>query len=343
MTIDHTAISFLVFLIMVSLSSAFVPSRISATGTIRLTRESLNRHGSSVQFLIPTSLMNTDIPDSLSLLTNPLATLPSNIAALSANPINEAIQSSLSDNTYLFMLPLSTLIATSCQLSGIGGAALFGPTFLLIFPLLNLSLPSPGASVASALLTEVFGFASGLLGYSRRGLVDWDAAGRFIIISVPSAFLGAKGVSVLAGADANPVWLRSAYAILMLGLCAFLTLTPKPEAIYEEEECEVPDGNDDGSEDEVRSKTTADGKRTYTYLRPKLSPSSLTATVGGGSLTGLLGVGIGEVILPQLVRVSCMPVPLAAGTSVAIVVVTALTAACVQFLSLAESVSGEGV
>lgn len=62
------------------------------------------------------------------------------------------------------------------------------------------------------------------------------------------------------------------------------------------------------------------------------------ATVGGGSLTGLLGVGIGEVILPQLVRGSCMPVPLAAGTSVAVVVVTALTAASVQFVALAASV-----
>lgn len=160
------------------------------------------------------------------------------------------------------------------------------------------------------------------------------------MVSVPSALLGAKGVSFLAGDSVNPVWLRSAYALLMLGLCAYLTLVPKPEAIYEEEECDVPDSDDDG--EEMRSKTTADGKKTYTYFRPKLSPSSVTATVGGGSLTGLLGVGIGEVILPQLVRGSCMPVPLAAGTSVAIVVVTALTAACVQFLSLAESASGGG-
>jgi len=237
------------------------------------------------------------------------------------------------------MLPLSTLIATSCQLSGIGGAALFGPTFLLIFPLFDLSLSSPAASVASALLTEVFGFASGLTGYARRGLVDWETAGRFIIISAPSAFLGAKAVSILTGDSVNPIWLRGAYSLLMLSLCAFLTLAPRPDAIFDEE-CDVPEDGD--GEVLLRSKTTADGITTYNYLRPKLSPSSFVATVGGGSLTGLLGVGIGEVILPQLVRISCMPVPLAAGTSVAVVIATALTAACVQFLSLAESVSAGG-
>jgi len=235
------------------------------------------------------------------------------------------------------MLPIATLVATSCQLAGIGGAALFGPIFLLVFPILGISLASPAASVASALLTEVFGFASGLLGYSRRGLVDWGTAGKLCVVSVPSALLGALGAGYLT--ELNPVYLRGAYAVLMLGLCGYLVLAPRPEAILEEE-CEVPEGGDPDLFPDVRQKTTADGLTTYTYLEPRGTAGGVVATVGGGSLTGLLGVGIGEVVLPQLVRVSCMPVPLAAGTSVAVVVVTALTAACVQFVSLAASVGG---
>ena len=58
---------------------------------------------------------------------------------------------------YSFMLPASTAVATCCQLCGIGGAALFSPIFLLVFPLLGPDYPldSAAAAVASALLTAV--------------------------------------------------------------------------------------------------------------------------------------------------------------------------------------------
>lgn len=92
----------------------------------------------------------------------------------------------------------------------------------------------------------------------------------------------------------------------------------------------------------MRSITTADGIE-FNYLAPRSgSKRKFVATAAGGSLTGLLGVGIGEVILPQLVRGCCMPLPIAAGTSVAIVVTTAFAAAIVQFLTLAASVEGGG-
>jgi uncharacterized membrane protein YfcA len=68
---------------------------------------------------------------------------------------------------YWFMLPTATAVATLCLLSGIGGAALFSPIFLLVFPLLGSEyvLPSPATAFSTALITECFGFSSGLLGY----------------------------------------------------------------------------------------------------------------------------------------------------------------------------------
>lgn len=239
------------------------------------------------------------------------------------------------------MLPIATLVSMSCQLAGIGGAALFSPIFLLLFPFLGPQYPleSAGAALASALLTECFGFASGLSGYARRGLVDWEIARRFIVISIPTALVGALSAKYVSG---SPILLQCLYATLMLSLASYLLLAPRPAEIAKlaEEGCEIE--FDDTNPRDVRSITTADGIE-FSYLAPRSgSKRKFVATAAGGSLTGLLGVGIGEVILPQLVRGCCMPLPIAAGTSVAIVVTTAFTAAIVQFLTLAANVEGDG-
>ena len=64
---------------------------------------------------------------------------------------------------------------------------------------------------------------------------------------------------------------------------------------------------------------TGDKRRVMTMTREYLTDALVSITTDvGGFLTGLLGVGIGETVLPQLVRGCCMPVPLAAGTSVAV-------------------------
>jgi hypothetical protein len=64
---------------------------------------------------------------------------------------------------YWFMLPLGICVATCALLAGIGGAAIFAPIFLLIFPLLGKEYPlkSPAASVSIAIVIESFGFTSG--------------------------------------------------------------------------------------------------------------------------------------------------------------------------------------
>jgi len=254
----------------------------------------------------------------------------------SSNNVIDIIQSEENPFQYAFMFPVMIAIATCCQLAGIGGAALLSPVLLLIFPLLGPSYPlqTAASAIASALLTECFGFASGLSGYARRGLVDWGIAFQFAVVSMPSALLGAIAASSVAS---NPMLLRGVYATLMIGLALYLTLAEKPDEQMLKEECDISGFDDDGNG--LIKIMTADGTP-YEYLPPKKGDWKSTGiTVGGSGLTGLLGVGVGEVILPQLVRNCCMPIPVAAGTSVAIVVVTALTAAIVQFLTLASLVS----
>ena len=240
---------------------------------------------------------------------------------------------------YSFMLPVSTAVATSCQLCGIGGAALFSPIFLLIFPLLGPQYPldSSAAAIASALLTETFGFASGLTGYASRGLVDWPTARQFVAASVPMALAGALAAGSIA---AEPALLRGTYALLMLSISAYLVLTPTAAALATEE-CALPDGaREGGGELTSRTRVAADGRAFTFYAAPQADARSTGVTAGGSFLTGLLGVGVGEVVLPQLVKQCCMPLPLAAGTSVAVVVVTAAVAAAVQFAALAQATGG---
>lgn len=245
---------------------------------------------------------------------------------------------------YAFMLPVAIVVAASCQLVGIGGAALFSPIFLLIFPLLGPEYPlqSSAQAIASALLTEAFGFSSGLSGFYRRGLVDRTIAVQFLTVSAPFALIGAFCLSEFA---ANTKVLRAVYSVLMICLSLFLAFSPTDAGLASvaEQECRIDDeGADSNSETSMaRSLIAADG-RVFQYLKPpQSSPTSTAITAFGGFLTGLLGVGVGEVVLPQLVRKCCMPMPIASGTSVAVVLVTAAAAAVVQFGSLAGDTGGD--
>jgi uncharacterized membrane protein YfcA len=65
------------------------------------------------------------------------------------------------------MLPVAVAIATIAMASGIGGATFFVPVFILA-----LRLP-PEVAIGTGLITEVFGFASGLYAYAHKRLIDF--------------------------------------------------------------------------------------------------------------------------------------------------------------------------
>ena len=105
-----------------------------------------------------------------------------------------------------FMFPISIIIATIAMSSGVGGAIFFAPILLL-----GLGLP-PEVAIGVGLITEVFGFTSGLVAYLRRKLVDFRLAKAILVFSIPMAVLG-----VTAANYVNPDILR---AILVVGLLA---------------------------------------------------------------------------------------------------------------------------
>ena len=225
---------------------------------------------------------------------------------------------------YWFMFPVSIGVATCAMLSGIGGAALFTPIFILIFPLLGPEYPlsSTLAAIATALLTETFGFTSGFIGYYRRRMIDFAMARRFLKVSVPVAILGA-----IVAHEVHEGLLIGGYAVLVFVLAFGILFLHRHTAAVVTVGRSEPVG-------EVRKMTDSDGHE-YVYSMPHMRPRD-TATMGiGAFLTGMVSVGIGEVIISQLTRKG-VPVGIAAATSVMVVIVTVAFASTTLVLEVIQ-------
>ncbi|MBC93568.1 MAG: hypothetical protein CMM38_07985 [Rhodospirillaceae bacterium] len=229
---------------------------------------------------------------------------------------------------YWFMFPISICVATTAMLSGIGGAALFIPIFVIIFPILGPEYPlTTAAAIGSALLTEVFGFSSGFVGYYRKRLIDFGSAIPFLIVSVPIAIIGAI---LLATMKEQEVFLKGSYALLMLLLCPIILRHTPNDKIKDIKRL---DGKKGSNLKTARTITARDGN-IYKYDKPKLGLLGVLSTGIGAFLTGLLSVGIGEVIMPQLVKRNRVPVAVAAATSVFTVIITIASASFTQVTAL---------
>jgi uncharacterized membrane protein YfcA len=121
---------------------------------------------------------------------------------------------SFSATLYWFMLPIGIGVAMCAVTSGIGGAAMFGPLFLIIFPIMGKQyvIASARGAVALAIMLETFGFSSGIVGYYRRGLINYRLALRVSLFTVPGAVLSSVALIYVLSAT----FLKFAYSIFML-------------------------------------------------------------------------------------------------------------------------------
>ena len=189
------------------------------------------------------------------------------------------------------MLPTASLCAIAAQSAGVGGAALLSPIFTLGFAALGpeYQLSSPAMAFGAALFTETCGFSSGLVGYTKQGLVDRDVAVSYALAGAPFAIAGG-----FLGPRLDPSALRLGYGCLMMLLGGVLAFPPETS-----DDCEVlPD---------TRTLQSAGGE-TYVYLPPSVDLSSGVLTAAGALLTGMLSVGIGEVLVPQVLSPRRLPV-----------------------------------
>jgi len=234
------------------------------------------------------------------------------------------------------MLPVSSLVATGAMLGGIGGAAMFMPIFLIIFPLLGpeYAIAGPVAAIGVALLTEAFGFSSGLVGYFRRKLIDFQVAKSLIIVAVPSAIVGS-----FLSQYADPDMLKIMYGLLMLILTYIMLRRPTTK-----EKQKITDDTLAGKFAHIgheRKITDSDGN---VYKYHLCHPGKGRAFTGiGGFITGLMSVGIGEIVTPQLVKQCKMPVSVAAATSVFVIILTVIAASGTHVFALVSEGGIEAV
>ncbi|MEJ7754532.1 MAG: sulfite exporter TauE/SafE family protein [Candidatus Limnocylindrales bacterium] len=251
---------------------------------------------------------------------------------------------------YWFMLPVCIAIAGVAMFSGISGAAMLIPVFLIGFPLLGVPQLTTVEAIGTSLLLETSGFGTGLYRYFRLRLVDSATAWRLIALTLPLGMLGA-----LASAQAPVQALRLGYGVAMVALAVILVREAHPaEAAAVDEPADppvlagVPDcGAAPGAAyaptvdsthppcplGTARQIDAADGT-TYTYCAHGLRGQQLLSGVGA-FFAGLISTGVGEATLPGLVRRSRFPLAVAAATSTVVVAGTVVGAALTHMVQLA--------
>jgi len=249
----------------------------------------------------------------------------------------------MSWTVYWFMFPVCIAIATAAMFSGISGAALLTPTFLIGFPLFSVPRLGTLAAIGTSLFLETSGFGTGLYRYLRARLVDLKTAKSLVLLCLPLGVLGSVAASHVP-ADL----LRIGYGIAMLGL-AYVLLQDNEKGKRPSDEPTVGPGAAEPAplivseselahprcrEGEHRQLRAASGK-VYDFCAHGLGLQR--ALSGGGAVVaGMISTGVGEATLPSLVRRSRFPVPVAAATSTVVVACTVAGAAVTHFVELIQ-------
>lgn len=219
---------------------------------------------------------------------------------------------------YWYLFPISILIATTAMASGIGGAVFFSPLFILVFKL------EPSVAVGIALITELFGFTSGLIAYFRRKLIDLRLGRNLLMFSIPAAIVGSLSAEAFPAAVLKGIF---AVGIIFIGSQLYSSYRREERERLDEEIAE--DFRDTGESVLI----DRSGKK-YRYTVCNKNQGRMFAAIGGVFL-GMISVGLAELQEYHLVARCRVPAPVAVATSVFVVVVTVLIASLGHFYNFA--------
>ena len=207
--------------------------------------------------------------------------------------------------------------------SGIGGAVFFSPLFLLVLGL------SPTIAIGSALITELFGFGSGVLSYRKAKLIDYGLAKSLLVYSIPAAIVGSLVADYFSGDLLKGIF---AVGLIFIGWQLFVS--------FREERKHIADGGAIAeSETSFESELIDASGTVYRYTVCKKGVGKLFAVIGG-ALVGMISVGLAELEEYQLVARCKVPTPVAVATSIFTVVITVFFASLghiYQFATDADS------
>ena len=220
---------------------------------------------------------------------------------------------------FWYLLPISIAIATIAMSSGIGGAVFFSPLFMI-----GLGL-EPKIAIGTALVTELFGFSSGLYSYWKAKLIDFKLGFNLLLFSIPFAILG-----TLYGGLVPPIILKAIFGvgIIFIGYQLFTSWREEEKEILEiahKKEFEVT---------YERSIKDAEGN-IYNYTVCNKNIGRMFAAIGGAFL-GMISVGLAELQEYHLVAKCKVPTRVAVATSIFVVVITVLIASAGHFYEFAQ-------
>lgn len=219
------------------------------------------------------------------------------------------------DLTYWYMFPAAVLIAATANGAGVGGATFFSPLFVLVLSL------DPKIAIGTALITEVFGFSSGVVAHARAKAIDWRMARTLLLTSVPAAVIG----SLVSGAiDATALKL-----VLGVGLTAVAIAFLRHRA-REREDLAIARGEGVVSPYTTRHLVTSDGHE-FEYRVCRQREGRAFSGVGG-LFVGLISTGLGEANSYALIERCRVPSRISVATSVVVVAVTAIAASVVHLV-----------
>lgn len=226
---------------------------------------------------------------------------------------------------YWYMLPVSILIATIAMASGVEGATFFSPLFILA-----LSLP-PEIAIGTGLITEVFGFASGLYAYIRKRLIDIRLGVTLLTVTIPMALLG-TWVAGYVEADI----LKTMLGVGLFAVAASFLRAP------ELAEVALLDGaiqEEYGGEKAETCLITADGEEIRYTVCNRTEGRMISGL--GGLFIGMISTGLGELNGYFLLQRCRVPSKVSVATSVFVVAATALTASIGHAVQLVQGSHNE--
>ncbi len=221
---------------------------------------------------------------------------------------------------YWFVFPISVLIATIAMASGVEGATFFTPLFIL-----GLGLDTEVA-IGVGLITEVFGFASGLYAYIRKGSIDYRLGRMLLLVSVPAALLG-TWVATHIPSDI----LKGILSAGLFAIASSFLQSPEPESLdsFDRDIAEH-------QEKEPQTCITTTAGETFCYTITNRTEGRLLIGIGG-LFMGMVSTGLGELNGYFLIQRCRVPSQVAVATSVLIVAVTALIASAGHVVQFANA------
>jgi uncharacterized membrane protein YfcA len=211
---------------------------------------------------------------------------------------------------YWFLFPVSICVSALAMASGVGGATFFSPIFILA-----LKLPAEVA-IGTALVTEVFGFASGLYVYIHKKIIDYKLGMMLITVTVPAAVAGTLIAGYIDELILKIILGMGLFAVAM----AFLRNPDHKDIIRMDDSIKQ-----DFPEKKAKTCINALEGEKICYTVCNRTEGRIIAGVGG-LFVGMISTGLGELNGYFLLRRCRVPSKISIATSVFVVAVTALAA-----------------